>query len=303
MAKKYYAVKLGKKVGVFDTWDECKKQVVGYSGAIYKSFTSYEEAYSFVNGQANDQNTNVQETKDRENIKEIVAYVDGSYSAKQKKYAYGCVILQEDETIKLNGSGDKIQYVSMRNVAGELLGTIKAIKWAHENKYDSITVHYDYEGIEKWANGYWKTNKQGTKEYLQFIKEYRKYIEINFVKVRAHSGDLYNEVADRLAKKALGIGTTANKVISEEVVDETQIFNKIMNKKDKSKNSIQFSYKNHLISESKLKKFVKEIWSLKGSDKKDIDTINLKFDTDNGKIEWAIVDKNSEKYNYKYEID
>ena len=50
MAKKYYAVKKGRKTGVFETWDECKQSVSGFSGAAYKSFTTREEASAFVNG-------------------------------------------------------------------------------------------------------------------------------------------------------------------------------------------------------------------------------------------------------------
>ena len=37
---KFYAVKEGKKPGIYHTWDECKEQVNGYSGAVYKSFTN-----------------------------------------------------------------------------------------------------------------------------------------------------------------------------------------------------------------------------------------------------------------------
>ena len=40
MAGKFYAVKEGRSTGVFASWAECKKQVDGYSGAKYKSFTS-----------------------------------------------------------------------------------------------------------------------------------------------------------------------------------------------------------------------------------------------------------------------
>ena len=32
-----------------------------------------------------------------------------------------------------------------------------------------------------------------------------KKIDIKFVKVKGHSGDKYNDIADKLAKKALGI--------------------------------------------------------------------------------------------------
>ena len=35
---KYYAVRVGRKAGIYKTWSECKEQVCEYSGAIYKSF-------------------------------------------------------------------------------------------------------------------------------------------------------------------------------------------------------------------------------------------------------------------------
>ena len=39
MAKvKYYGVKKGLVPGVYTSWDECKAQVDGFSGAEYKSF-------------------------------------------------------------------------------------------------------------------------------------------------------------------------------------------------------------------------------------------------------------------------
>ncbi|GKX30968.1 hypothetical protein SH1V18_34480 [Vallitalea longa] len=34
MGKKHYAVKVGKVTGIYSTWDECKAQVEGVSGAL-----------------------------------------------------------------------------------------------------------------------------------------------------------------------------------------------------------------------------------------------------------------------------
>ena len=48
MAKKFYAVKNGKTPGIFETWDECKKSVDGYSGAVFKSFKTKDEALAFL---------------------------------------------------------------------------------------------------------------------------------------------------------------------------------------------------------------------------------------------------------------
>ncbi|ORO50284.1 RNase H1/viroplasmin domain-containing protein [Streptococcus oralis] len=46
--KKFYAVAKGKVPGIYTTWLETEKQVTGFSGAVYKSFTSYIEAYKFL---------------------------------------------------------------------------------------------------------------------------------------------------------------------------------------------------------------------------------------------------------------
>ncbi len=48
MGKKYYAVAKGRKIGIFSTWEECKKQVYGFSKPIYKKFGSLEEAKFYI---------------------------------------------------------------------------------------------------------------------------------------------------------------------------------------------------------------------------------------------------------------
>jgi len=46
MAKKqkYYVVWKGNKTGIFNTWEDCQKQIKGFEGAQYKSFESQAEA-------------------------------------------------------------------------------------------------------------------------------------------------------------------------------------------------------------------------------------------------------------------
>lgn len=46
--KKYYAVKAGRTPGIYETWAECKKQVDGFPGAVYKSFPVRAEAEGFI---------------------------------------------------------------------------------------------------------------------------------------------------------------------------------------------------------------------------------------------------------------
>ncbi|WP_129595778.1 viroplasmin family protein [Anaerophilus nitritogenes] len=294
--KKYYAVKSGRNKGIFDNWQECKNQIQCYSGAIYKSFSSYEDAYKFLNGEVKDTVIN------EKNIKKVEAYVDGSYYQEYNRYSYGCVILYENKIIKFGGVGNDKEYVTMRNVAGELLGAMKSIEWAYENKYGLITIYHDYEGIERWANGIWKANKKGTKEYVEFIKKYREHLEIRFKKVKAHSGNFYNEEADKLAKQALFCEIKEFKDAKKDLDRRIEIFNNIMNTEDTTKNSIHFLFKNYIISESKLKKFVKEVWGLEGNDKNKIDIINLNVDVKNSKIEWNIKDLQGKTYFFEINI-
>ena len=79
----------------------------------------------------------------------------------------------------------------------------ESINWAIQYNKTKITIYYDYEGIEKWATGEWKANKSITKDYVRFIGEKRNSLDINFIKVPAHSGVRLNEEVDKLAKDAL----------------------------------------------------------------------------------------------------
>lgn len=42
--RKYYVVWRGVEPGIYDSWDESKKQIDGFEGALYKSFATKEEA-------------------------------------------------------------------------------------------------------------------------------------------------------------------------------------------------------------------------------------------------------------------
>ncbi|MCM1158227.1 MAG: ribonuclease H family protein [Bacteroidales bacterium] len=214
MGKKYYAVARGRTPGIYFSWEDCRAQVEQFSGAAYKGCGTIAEAEDFIRKAGEDGAGFPQEERAKQEEAEsrqvstdshLVAYVDGSYEHGIMRYAYGCVLVFPEEEILLKGSGQEEDYVTMRNVAGEILGSECAVNWALEHGYRAVTIYYDYEGIEKWANGSWKANKPGTKRYQAFIAEKRKAIEITFKKVAAHTGVKYNEMADRLAKEALGL--------------------------------------------------------------------------------------------------
>lgn len=191
---KYYAVKVGKKPGIYHTWEECKEQVNGVNGAIYKSFTSLSEAENFLNDQ------------EEEIILDMpTCYIDGSYDAKSEAYSFGGVLLLETEKITFKKAFAKDEYSQYRNVAGEIKGAAYIMNYAIKRGLKKLRICYDYMGIEKWYTGSWKANSKIALEYLNFADAIRGKLEVEFVKIKSHTNNKYNDLADSLAKEALEI--------------------------------------------------------------------------------------------------
>lgn len=208
-AKKYYVVKKGKTPGIYLTWDDCKKMVEGYPGAVYKGFATLAEAENYLGGGEGTaaQSRLMQSQNDgiSAELPSVYAFVDGSFNPVTNVYGYGGFLFYNEEKVILQGSGADEEMASMRNVAGEILGSTAAIQKALELGLPEVTIYYDYAGIEMWATGEWKRNKTGTIQYHEYIRSVKDKIDIKFVKVKGHSGVEGNEEADLLAKQAVGI--------------------------------------------------------------------------------------------------
>lgn len=226
MAKKnYYAVRLGKTPGIYTSWDDCKAQVTGYKGAIFKGFEEKKDAedfmkagepVSYADGADGRTGAGGLEEKERNRrksiidekdkcVSEITAYVDGSF-LEGKTFGCGCVIIKAGEVIaEISEAYEDEELASMRNVAGEIKAAELAMRYALDNGYKSVSIYHDYQGISSWCLGEWKTNKTGTIAYKEFYDSIKDRLRVDFVKVKGHSGDTYNDVADNLAKKAIGI--------------------------------------------------------------------------------------------------
>ena len=138
---------------------------------------------------------------------------DGSFDSDIGKYAFGCIIITPNgEIVRESGNGDNPDSIALRNVTGEMLGAMFAVKWCDKNGYSAIEICYDYLGIEKWATGEWKAKNSLTKKYADFMKENSDKLNISFKKIAAHTGNKYNEEADKLAKAALTNGKGIPKI-------------------------------------------------------------------------------------------
>ena len=195
MAKKYYAVKKGRRPGVYGTWDACKKMVDGFPGAQHKSFPTLEEAQAFAGASR----------EEKKPVSESYAFVDGSFNASTGVYGYGGFLVANGERHVLQGAGKEPDMASMRNVAGEVLGSMAAMEKAVSLGLSDLTICYDYMGIEMWATGAWKRNRKGTIAYYDYVQSIKGRLNLQFVKVKGHSGVEGNEEADRLARQAAGV--------------------------------------------------------------------------------------------------
>lgn len=301
---KFYAVRKGKKTGIFDNWNECKENVQGFSNAEYKSFSSLNEAefYMSKNSETSDEANNI-------NIdlsKAVKAYVDGSYSKSLRKSSYGCVMVDSNTITRISGRSTEKNGSNLWNVSGELSGALKAIEWAIKKNFKHIIIYYDYEGISKWANGEWKAKKDETKKYVENIQEYKRKINIEFVKVKAHSGDKYNEEADKLAKKALINNEAPEEKLTQYNSSHQEmlwLFKKIISSEEQVSSDIFFTFNEYKLTERKLKKFAKEYWKILGNRINEIESLKVNFDYQNGMLDWHYVKKDGNKLDFELLID
>lgn len=205
---KFYAVRNGRKTGIFESWESCQEQILCFSGAEYKSFRERTEAEVYLAGTAVGREGSIAEPTDGVgDLPEVYAFTDGSFHAENKIYGYGGFLHcgENGEDIPIRGHGQDPDYVESRNVAGEILGAIAAMKKAIELGLKELTLFYDYEGVEKWAVGEWKTNKPISQMYVREYRTISQNLQVHFSHVKAHTGIPGNEQADAMAKEEVGL--------------------------------------------------------------------------------------------------
>ena len=139
-------------------------------------------------------------------------YVDGSFNQETKLYGAGVVVLENGVLSVQNGfEGSDPLFVKHRNVAGEVYATQIALAYCKQqmelNKTPAsemdVTVYHDYAGIECWPAGRWRAQNTMTIQYKQFVTGLP--FKVKFSKVKAHTGNTYNEMADQWAKRSIGL--------------------------------------------------------------------------------------------------
>lgn len=198
---KYYAVVNGKNPGIYTTWKEAKEQVLGFPGAIFKSFHSRVEAEKYLEKDPlNNEKVNPQVLP---LANKRIVYTDGSYKNEEGGCGgYGIVIL--DTNGQMHRIYGRIKTKKHTNNVAELYAIYMAIKLT---KNTNILIHTDSEYamlslteyIHSWIQNDWKGVKNRTiiEAIYQEMQDPNRTIE--FKHVRGHCGIELNEEADRLA--------------------------------------------------------------------------------------------------------
>lgn len=213
--KKVYAIKYGfdkakneeVKNVIVDTWAECSRLVSGVKGAAYKSFEVLLDAEKYLS----DDKKLLKKDIDTYPSDNLHIYVDGSYNLYTEKFSYGLVAVKNNIVVYVesNSSEDNSQK-QLRQIAGELMASIRAVEYAKSINEKSVVIFHDYEGIYHHAVGTWQRKDESSKNYYEFMNRTmtNKEVEIIFVKVDSHTGDIFNEITDSLAKKCIGVPLT-----------------------------------------------------------------------------------------------
>ena len=209
MSGKYYAVAHGRETGIFRSWSETEKQVKGFPKAKYKSFKTLSEAQSYlgqtVSNELKPPSFYIFDT----NYPNLTIYTDGS--CVDKVGGYGNVIIHKNDVIPIKG---KVPFYPTTNQVSELYAIYSAIYYVTQVYPDEkkISIYTDSkysigcltEWWYNWVKNGWINSKRepvSNKELIQSILAISKGLEINYHHVKAHNGDEYNEMADRLANE------------------------------------------------------------------------------------------------------
>ncbi len=151
---KFYVVWVGQKPGIYDNWDECKKQISGFHQAIYKSFDSRQEAdIAFKDDYTKYFGNNKSEQKAINNqllfniepfIKESIS-TDAACSSNPGPMEYRIVNTSDGKELYHSPV-----YLDCTVNIGEFLAIVHALAMLHKKK-SSLPVYSDSSIAIKWV--------------------------------------------------------------------------------------------------------------------------------------------------------
>jgi ribonuclease HI len=239
--KKYYAIAKGHKPGIYDNWfgeTGAKANIDGFSNAVFKKFSTLEDAASWLNQMAgknkdsttgnqtnsltstkNDQPTKTRTLKSKKSIPlisseeklclisgQVIIYTDGGCLNNPGPGGYGAVLKFNDCRKEISGG-----YRRTTNNRMELMACIEGLRTLKKPcrvviYSDSMYVVNAIEKgwVQKWRSNGWMRTKTESAENVDLwekLLELCSKHKVEFKWVRGHAGNLENERCDELARQ------------------------------------------------------------------------------------------------------
>lgn len=110
-------------------------------------------------------------------------YVSGSFNAADEEYGWKFEAYSDGKKLYAKEStGNNPKYISSKQVGGYIVATLQGIDYAIYKGFETVVIHHNYDGLEYWATGEWKTKKEIAKSYAYLIGQKSEKINIEFIK-------------------------------------------------------------------------------------------------------------------------
>lgn len=213
---KFYAVKKGRKTGIFTTWAECQKQVSGFPKAEFKSFISKQEADNWLK-EIKSSNEN------RRKSYSVIVYTDGGsrnhgnkkgeHVKKNDKAAWAYLIKYQGSIIsdtdgEYGSTNNRMEIMALKKALLDLKQRElqnEKILVVLDSKYvlDAITKQW----LQSWEKNGWKTsagtsvkNKELWMEISRLLPEFP---NLDYQWTKGHANDEGNNLVDELLNKTM----------------------------------------------------------------------------------------------------
>jgi ribonuclease HI len=212
--KKFYAVAVGRRAGLFTDWPTAEAQVKGFPGAKYQSFPSEDEARAWLDNpvyqkrQQSPAGHLLVADQPEQRPGEIAVFTDGGSSNNPGPGGYGIVILRDGEQREISGgyrltTNNRMEMLAAIIALEELRGCTGPVDLYSDSSYlvNGITKGW----ARKWRNNGWRKSDGGAVLNVDLWRRLLLLVdaaEVRFHWVKGHAGNQWNERCDRLAVAA-----------------------------------------------------------------------------------------------------
>jgi len=222
---KHYVVWVGREPGIYSSWPDCNRQIVGFKGAKFKSYTDYEKALEAFNNPETHQpgNTAAFESFRNATMEELLAgfpyavFCDGGCYPNPGPSGTGMVIYADG--VFQQGFYGCHEPQGTNNTA-ELYGLLQALDFVDflvcdQGFTEKVVIHCDSQYTLNsvanwgftWAKNGWRKGNDAPIQNVTMIRcaheAYKQLMDHVVLRhVKGHAGIEGNEFADQLATRA-----------------------------------------------------------------------------------------------------